>query len=80
MPWALGIISTFEKISLNASEDGTKEREPNLILSQGGSQHHLVLWALERETDFPHVDCAGSSAMLKSFDKHSVVVKWMSYG
>ena len=75
MPPALGIISTFEKIPLNVPEDGTKERKPNLILSQGGSQHHLALWALERETDFPH---AGSLAMLKSFDQHYVAVKWTS--
>lgn len=64
---ALGIISTFEKIPLNAPEDGTEEREPNLILSQGSNQNHLALWALERKTDFPHVDCADSFCGVKEF-------------
>lgn len=60
----MGTTSTFGKIPRNAPEDGTKEREPNLILSQGGNQHPLTLWALGRETGSPHVDRAGSLAML----------------
>lgn len=57
MPLALGNVSTFAKPPLNAPEDGTKKRRWNLILSEVGTQHHLPLWAIERETDWTHQLC-----------------------